>query len=226
MFREYILCVLLLGFSFSGTCQIGAVIGKSDIHKGTRSSPSKSAISTKKPDFSTKKLAFSITRNANTSSEKVLNIYNWITQNIAYDNELMRSEKLQKQIYISEENVVRNVLDRKLALCGGFALLFERLCADVGIAAKAVNGFTKDYSGTPQKRKKPNHTWNVVKLNGEWKLLDITWAIGHGISGKPDNFWYLTNPKEFIYSHYPEDSKWTLMQNPISFSEFQKTLNR
>lgn len=219
MYKKSIFSVLLLCFCYSASSQIGSVIGDKEISKRTNSSQSSTS-------FSTKELAFSITRKAMSNSEKTVDIYNWITQNIAYDNELMRSEKLQRQIYTSEENIVKNVLDRKMALCGGFALLFKYLCADVGITSEAVNGFTKDYSGKLQKRKEPNHTWNVVKLNGEWYLLDITWAIGHGISGKPDNFWFLTKPEEFIYSHYPEDSKWILLQNPISFTEFQNALNR
>lgn len=193
---------------------------------GTYISPKTSVSKKQTSKFSTKKLAFSITRNATTDSEKVMDIYNWITQNISYDAELMRSEKLQKQIYTSEENVVRQVLEREMALCGGFAFLFKSLCSDVGIKAEAVNGFTKDYSGRLKERKVPNHTWNAVKLNGNWQLIDITWAIGHGSKNTPDNFWYLTRPTDFIYSHYPEDSKWTLVKNPISFSQFQKTLSK
>lgn len=219
MFRKLIFCVLLLCFGYSASSQIGSVIGKNESSKRTNTSKGK-------PSFSTKKLTYSITRNAISDSEKAIEIFKWITQNIAYDNELMRSKKLQKQIYISEENVIKHALERKMALCGGFAMLFKSLCADVGIKAEVVHGFTKDYSGELQKRKAPHHTWNVVKLNGEWQLLDITWAISHGIKNKPDNFWFLTRPKDFIYSHYPEDSKWTLIENPISFSEFQNNLNR
>lgn len=216
MVRKSIFSVLFLCFCYSASSQIGSVIGDKEVSNRTNSSQSR-------PSFSTKKLAFSITRNAKSDSEKALDIYNWITKNITYDNELMRSEKLQKQIYTSEENVVRNVLKRKKALCGGFAFLFESLCADVGIEAEAINGFTKDYTGRLQEREVPNHTWNAVKLNGKWQLLDITWAIGHGRTNKPDSFWYLTKATDFIYTHYPENSKWTLLEDSISFSDFRKT---
>lgn len=219
MFRKAIFYIFIFCIGHHATGQIGFVIGNNENH----------GESTSKSDnikFSTKELAFSITRNAISDAEKAVKIYKWITKNIAYDNELMRNENLQKQIYTSEENVVKYVLERKMALCGGFALLFKFLCADVGIQAEEVHGYTKDYSGKLQKRKKPNHTWNAVRLNGKWQLLDITWAIGHGTNSKPDSFWYLTTPENFIYSHYPEDTKWTLLQNPLSFSEFQNNLNR
>lgn len=206
-------------FFFSAFSQIKDVIGKME-------SPEKTKHSSIQPDFSTEKLALFITKDAITDTEKVLNIYGWITKNISYDNELMRSEALQRQIYISEENIIQQALDRKMALCGGFALLFKSLCADVGIMAEVVDGFTKDYSGRFRGRKTPHHTWNAVKLNGEWQLLDITWAISHGSGNKPDNFWFLTRPQDFIYSHYPENEIWTLLRNPISLSEFKKSIHR
>ncbi|MGO3183955.1 MAG: transglutaminase domain-containing protein [Aequorivita sp.] len=206
---------MLLCLCYSANAQIGSVIGKKENYKTKINKQ-------KETPLSTERLAFSITRNAKSDFEKAKSIYKWIAENISYDNELMQSEKLQKQIYTSEDNVVRNVLEREKALCGGYALLFKYLCADVGIPAEAVNGFTKDYSGKSQKRKVPNHTWNAVKLNEKWQLLDITWAIGHGSTEMPDGFWFLTKPTDFIYTHYPEDSKWTLMENPISLSDFNK----
>lgn len=169
----------------------------------------------------TETLAKSITAYSRSDSEKVYAIYRWIASNIQYDTELRFSKKLQKKIYTSEENVVDNVLDRKMALCGGYAFLFRDLCERVNIPVKVVHGFTKPIEGQPQNYKQPNHTWNAVKLNGKWQLLDITWAVGHG-SSKPDDFWYLTRPEDFIYTHYPENPKWTLMNNRISFADFKK----
>ena len=210
----FYLLIIFLGAGFVCEAQIGAVIGGNENYR----IPVKKE---NKESFSTKKLAFSITRNATSETEKAAEIYKWIAGNISYDNELMRSEKLQKQFYTSEENVIKKALERKMALCGGFAFLFKKLCADVGISAEVIHGYTKKYSGKIQKNKKPEHTWNAVKLDGKWQLLDITWAISHGTVKKPDNFWYLVKPSEFILSHYPENAKWTLLKNPVSFSEFQ-----
>ena len=169
----------------------------------------------------TETLAKLITTHSRSDSEKVYAIYRWIAANIRYDTELRFSKKLQKKIYISEKNVVENVLDRKMALCGGYAFLFRDLCEHLNIPAEVIHGFTKAIEGQPQNYKQPNHTWNAVKLDGKWQLLDITWAVGHG-SSKPDDFWYLTTPEDFIYTHYPENPKWILMNNHISFAEFKK----
>lgn len=196
--------------------QIGNVIGKY--------SPPKSVISKERKIAGNQKnrLARIITKNISSDREKVRAIYGWITQNISYDNRLRTDKALQRRIYVSEENIVDNVLEREMALCGGYAFLFRDLCAEVGVTAKVVHGYSKDFTGRARSYKQPNHTWNVVKLDGQWHLLDITWAIGYGSAGKADDFWFLVDPKSFIYSHYPEDPKWTLVGNPISFATFKK----
>lgn len=167
-------------------------------------------------------LASAITAGLSSDSEKAYALYRWIAANIAYDNSLRIREDLQRKIYVSEQSVVKNVLERRMALCGGFAFLFRELCEKAKIPVKVVHGYTKDFSGRNQNYSQPNHTWNVVKLNGKWQLLDITWAIGHGNKDKPDDFWYRTRPKDFIYSHYPQNPEWTLLDNPISFADFIK----
>ena len=213
--RKQFIFLLFIFIGISSIAQIGAVIGKDNTHREYNPVKNKST-------FSTEKLAFAITKDSRTDTDKVRAIYRWITSNISYDNELRLSSKLQKEIYTSEENVLRKVLERKMALCGGYAFLFKSLCEDVGISAEVIHGFTKDYSGKIRKNKKPNHTWNAVKLNGKWQLLDITWAISYGSKSSADDYWFLTKATNFIYTHYPEESKWTLLEKPISFSEFQK----
>ncbi|WP_347373413.1 transglutaminase domain-containing protein [Aequorivita sp. Q41] len=198
--------------------QIGSIIGAETAYSRPISQQTK-------PAFSTAKLAFTITKNAISDTDKATAIYSWIVSNIAYDHELMHSEMLQKQFYTSEENVIKKVLERKMALCGGFAFLYKQLCAEVGIAVEVIHGFTKNYSSKTQIDEKPKHTWNAVKLNNKWFLLDITWAISNGDGKNPDNFWFLTTPTDFMYSHYPKNSRWTLLKYPQSFEEFQRIGN-
>ncbi|MCG2418072.1 hypothetical protein K8089_03485 [Aequorivita sp. F47161] len=214
---RYLLLLLVCFVAFSSAAQIGAVIGKAG---GTKERP----VNKKKTSFSTEKLAFAITKDATSEKQKVRAIYNWITANISYDNELRLSAALQNEFYTSEEKVLQKVLERKMALCGGFAFLFESLCKNVGIAAEVIHGFTKDYSGKIVNSKKPNHTWNAVKIDGQWQLLDITWAISYGNNKGTDDFWFFTKPSNFIYTHYPMEQKWTLLEQSISLSEFQKPL--
>jgi transglutaminase/protease-like cytokinesis protein 3 len=178
-------------------------------------------------DYSHKKLyedihnlALRITSKESSQERKVKAIYLWLVKNIAYDYELRSSRALQKQFYTSEEHVVKKVLERKKALCGGVSFLFERLCFEIGVEAETVHGYTdstRDFS-------KPSHSWNVVKLYNKWNILDITWSQNDSNINQPDLFWYKTEPKEFVKTHYPLDKKWTLLSNPPRIDEFIMSL--
>ena len=37
-----------------------------------------------------------------------------------------------------------------------------------------------------------------------------------------NGFYFLTNPEEFIYTHFPEDSKWQLLARPVTKDEFEQ----
>jgi len=154
-------------------------------------------------------LAKSITKNSTSEEQQAKALFVWIANNISYDNELHNSKSLQKTFYTSEENVVRHVLNRKRALCGGYAFLYEKLCSAIGLEVAVIHGYSNEFA-TKVNRSKPNHTWNAVKLNGKWQLLDITWAISHSRDGGPNLFWFKTSPKDFLKTHRPEDRDWTL----------------
>ena len=66
-------------------------------------------------------------------------------------------------------------------------------------------------------------------IDSNWYLLDATWASGY-LNFAGDNFikdyngsYFLTPPKYFIQDHYPDDIKWTLLDNPPTLSEFNRS---
>ena len=213
LFRITTLCLsLCIGGTFGFTCsaQVGAVISK---NKPIRTKNSKKKAS--KPTLDTKSLALKITRGKTSEAAKAEAIFLWLATHISYDNELRLNKSLQQKIYTSEENVMYHALQRKKALCGGYAFLYKQLCAEVGIKASVIHGTTQKYQATPSKNT-PDHTWNGVYLNGKWHLLDITWAVSHGSLKNPQRFWYLTNPSDFMKTHFPKEQKWRLISKSIS----------
>lgn len=168
----------------------------------------------------TGQLARSITSGHASEEAKVKALFVWIANTISYDHELQNSRKLQKEIYTTEENVIKHVLKRKKALCGGYAFLFTELCTRLGIESKVIHGFSKKYTPGAYKNKQVDHSWNAVKINGKWELLDINWAVSMKEGEKISMYWYLTNPEHFIYSHFPADPKWTLLDRKVSREEF------
>lgn len=198
--------LMIMGTITTSTAQERMIIGKRTTHAKTQRTQT---ISKKLPKKSnTLKLAHQITIGKNTDAEKARSIFNWIANTIEYDHELRLNQKLQKEIYISEANVISQALKRKKALCGGYAFLFKKLCADVGIKTEIIHGFTTQPNTYKNTQGKPEHTWNALYLNGEWHLLDITWAISHGTPNKPNWYWYKTNAAEFAKTHLPKDGKW------------------
>lgn len=83
-------------------------------------------------------------------------------------------------------------------------------------------------------------TWHLANVHwcskkvsgvdrGDWELIDDS-GLGarNASSGKRqihyeyDESYFLTDPEQFIYSHFPKDPKWQLLARPVSLEEFTK----
>jgi hypothetical protein len=161
-------------------------------------------------------LAAYLIKPARTDVEKVRAIYRWMTDRIAYDVDSF----LRK---VTPDNSAEGVLKRRLAVCEGYSTLFGALCMQAGVEAIKVQGHGKGFGYEPgQSSGDLNHTWNAVKVNGGWHLMDVTWAAGH-LSGTQyvksrEDFYYLTPPDQLIYGHLPAEPRWQLLGQPLSFA--------
>ena len=101
----------------------------------------------------------------------------------------------------------------------------------MGLKSERISGYAKGY-GFADGRKifKVNHDWNAVKIDGVWQLVDVTWGSSEsertksGLRSKMKivDYWFLTDPKQFIFSHLPQDKKWQLTRPKIDLEEFNK----
>lgn len=185
-------------------------------------------------------LSFRLTAPYTTELEKVRSIFYWITDNISYNTlrfqrphvtyfddgfESMRDNDSVLQPL--DDRVAEVVLKRRYALCDGYARLFKSLCDHAGIQAVVIAGYARTNFGSNQFR--CNHKWNAVMIDSNWYLLDATWASGYlSFSGNTftksynDNY-FLASPKSFINDHYPDDIRWTLLNNPPEQPEFKRS---
>ncbi|WP_180957888.1 transglutaminase domain-containing protein [Psychroflexus sp. MES1-P1E] len=168
------------------------------------------------------KLAEKITSEFTTDLEKVRALFVWITNNITYDFELLESKKLKQEFYISQDSVIDKTLERKKAICSGYSLFFKKLCNDLDIQGEVVNGYSKQWFDSSISKNVPDHAWNAVKIDEKWFLIDTTWASKNEDNTERDDFWFMTNPESFVYSHYPEDEKWTLLENGLTKEDFDQ----
>lgn len=162
-------------------------------------------------------LARELTRGLKQDRDKAMALYRWLGENITYDVEAFFSGDYG-------DCSAEHVLKTRKGVCSGYANLFAAMADEVGLESKVVSGYSKGYS-FDRSMTAVNHAWNAVNIDGRWQLLDATWGSGFIDENKKfvrryDEFWFLTPPDRFLYSHLPEDEEWQLVGQPLSKEEF------
>ena len=106
-----------------------------------------------------------------------------------------------------------------------------------GLPAVSVTGWAKGATynqegGIPLTLLPANHSWNAVYVGGNWQLVDCHWATrfdqsenavaGAKLTKEYDDFYFLTEPAQMIYSHLPEDARWQLKEVGWAGGEFEQ----
>jgi hypothetical protein len=174
------------------------------------------------------KFAAKIKADFTREDEKARAIFTWIALNISYD--ASPAAKGRKPIHFSyktaaerkaaiiriENDLANTTLKLKKGVCHGYAMLYTVVAKKAGLETEVVYGAAKSVPADIGKAPaKGNHAWNAVKVNGQWKLLDVTWSAG-GMSGNRkfnlsyDDKYFFTQPDAFFLNHFPDDKKWLL----------------
>ena len=176
-------------------------------------------------------LAKFILRDFKTEEEQVRGIYSWIIQNIAYEpneykqfdykfkNYRERNQKEEK----TRENVINRTIQKGIAVCEGYAMLFERLCELLGIQNYLVRGDTKTNFNDIGRSFAKNHMWNVAYIDGAPNLFDLTWGAGkyhEKFIKEPTYFYYKTPSDLFFKTHYPDMIEDAFIVETVSREEF------
>lgn len=186
-------------------------IDYSEIDKYARSAPASAA-------RSLTTLSTYLTSPAKSDLAKARAVYAWITSHIRYDEQAFSGQK-----YSSEVEYATRSLRSQRAVCTGFALLFKHLLKPAGIEVANIKGYARTFdseAGHPIQR--VDHEWNAVCLDGDWYLLDIAWAQTTAKSGKPNDYFFLTEPVEFSANHFPIDPRWQLLDTAVSKAQFDQ----
>ncbi|MGN0675949.1 MAG: transglutaminase domain-containing protein [Oscillospiraceae bacterium] len=113
-----------------------------------------------------------------TDYDKVKLFYDYLAENVVYDE----SAGNCRDIY--------GVFVDKKAICGGYSKAFSYLCDKVGIETITVTG---DADGQP-------HMWNMVKIDGQWYNIDVTYAVTDSVVGSYVRYDYFCVPDEMLSS--------------------------
>ena len=174
-----------------------------------------------------------ITRDFQTEDEKVRVIYSWIIQNIEYDPDEYKKfnynfkdyRERNKKEEVTRDKIINRTLQKGVAVCEGYAMLFERLCELQGIESYLVRGDTKTNFGDIGRSFNKNHMWNVVKIDGVSYLFDPTWGAGkynEKFIREPSYVYYKANPDHFFKTHYPDIFEDSFISENVSRQEFSE----
>ncbi|KAF3912922.1 hypothetical protein AA313_de0209105 [Arthrobotrys entomopaga] len=99
----------------------------------------------------------------------------------------------------------RRVIQSLKATTEEVAIMFMQMCHSVGIGCEIIRGYLKvpgETAETPDAVPRPNHFWNAVVIDNEWRIIDASLASP-------------THPKRGLYSSAPNnmaDSHYFLMR--------------
>lgn len=188
------------------------------------SAPDSHAISTlEAATGSIKSLAVYLAGPFDNTHDQARAIFRWVAENISYDVGLFEG----KPTDATPEGTLR----RRKSVCEGYASLFKALCDSAGIdSVEVISGYAKGISyAVGQEIETTNHSWNAIRIDGRWQLLDVTWAAGYCNGGKFvkmfDNHYWLTPPDKFVFDHLPENLDWQLLGTPLTKQQFESLPN-
>jgi hypothetical protein len=160
---------------------------------------------------------------ANSDEERARILFTWVATHVQYDYPAFFKRKI---VSANTNTIWKN----RMAQCGGYSALLKQLCDIAQIPCEVIDGYARDAGNRIVRLGAPiNHSWNAIKINGKWQLMDVTWAASHLLDGKKivnefDDFWFSTDPAAFVYFHFPKISKWQLLEKAISVAQVN-TLN-
>ena len=152
-------------------------------------------------------------------SEAVEVFFYWITKNVAYD-----VKGLADGSYLTQES---KPLETGVAVCQGYADLLKDMCVVAKIDCYVIVGYAKErFANTRANYKDTNHAWNMVKVDGVYKIVDATWGSGY----VRDDIFYAeleisnlyAEPNYLLEKRLPSDPRWQLKDYPISLGAFAK----
>lgn len=187
---------------------------------------------------STEDLTLQIQQDFKSDMEKARAAFAWIAKNVSYNTKEMGEVKKIRFSYTTEKelqekknqfrkDLAMQTLHKRKALCEGYSTLFQELCQQMNIECEIVPGTARRFvSEIGIKNLPSNHAWNAVKIEGKWRLVDVTWAAGSIDFDKMifrkefSPSYFDVAPKEFALNHFPDNKDWLFIDEPFGLEKF------
>lgn len=93
--------------------------------------------------------------------------------------------------YALHNNAYACLIDSHSA-CNGISEAYSVLCNEAGIECKVIHGTAGDGKHIGR------HAWNIVKINGQWYHVDVTWDL------KRAHEYFMLTKQEILKNHTPD----------------------
>ncbi len=147
--------------------------------------------------------------------EKIKVLHDYLVRHVQYDYNNYLNDSVPSDSYTSYGALVNGI-----AVCQGYSTSMELLLTKAGIENIHVYGQALSYKGLDA------HTWNMVKLDGQYYHLDVTWDDPVQQSSPYLNYdYFLTHDEDMALGHqwdqsqYPEagDQQYAVLANALKF---------
>jgi len=136
-------------------------------------------------------------------------IFTWVSERVTWEDDFEVLDSTSATVVDT-----RRVVQTKRGCTQEIAFLVAELCTAVGIHAEVVHGYLK----TPgellefENAAMPNHWWNALIIDGEWRFIDCALAnptnpkrtkyscVGNN---QAEGWYFLTRPMQLCWSHVP-----------------------
>lgn len=88
--------------------------------------------------------------------ERIKTVHDYLIKRTTYDKTYYQKDNSHNHLY--------NILNENRAVCQGYAVAFYIFMNEIDIPCSLISGYAGE-----------NHAWNVVKIDGEWYFIDLTW---------------------------------------------------
>jgi hypothetical protein len=147
-------------------------------------------------------------------------IFTWVSERVSWEEDF----EIPPQARID----TRRVIQTHRGCSQEIAYLVSEMCAAVGIHSEIIQGYLKtpgeslNFNAANQ----PNHWWNSVIVDGEWRMMDASLAsptharraLYSNTAGSAAESWYfLTRPMEICYTHVPLLPEQQHIVPPVNF---------
>ena len=122
--------------------------------------------------------------------EKARVLHNWIINNAHYDEDIVVHSG-------------KYILTLGYGVCSAYTEVYQQLLTKAGIANATLSG-----DGIPAEPNGNGHIWNLVRINGKWYHVDVTWddpttgpKDAPAISGKERFSYFLISDAQIAKDH-------------------------